>query len=81
MLFLSPNENNKALASRDDVAVLKARIVQSPLAGCFRLLPFWRGRDCPLHARIRHEFLGPAACFLDPQLPLFTCKRWGGKIL
>jgi hypothetical protein len=40
MLFLSPNENNKALASRDDVAVLKARIVQSPLAGCFRLLPF-----------------------------------------
>jgi hypothetical protein len=40
MPCLSPNENKKALAGRNNAAVLKTRIVQSPLAACFRFLLF-----------------------------------------
>jgi hypothetical protein len=34
-----------------------------------------------MHARIDHEFHGPAACLLDPQYPLFARKRGVGKIV
>jgi hypothetical protein len=37
--------------------------------------------DCRMHARIDHEFLGPAACLLDPPVPLFARKRGVGKIV
>jgi hypothetical protein len=37
---LSPNESKETLAGRNNAAVLKTRIVQSPLAGCFLFLLF-----------------------------------------
>ena len=32
-----------------------------------------------MHARIDHEFHGPAAGLLDPQYPLFARKRGVGE--
>ena len=80
MLFLSPDENHEALAGCNDVAVLKAWVVHSPLARCFGLLLFGRGRNYRLDARVCDKFFGPVARVLDPLLPLLTGQRGVGKI-
>jgi hypothetical protein len=66
MLFLSPDENNEALAGCNDVAAPQAGVVHGPLAGRVRLFLFGGRRDCSLRARVRDEFFGPAPCTLHP---------------
>jgi hypothetical protein len=81
LFTVAPNEDKEALASRNDVASLKAWVVHSPLiCGLGVLLVGWR-RIVLMRTRVGDEFLRPAAGVLNALLPLLARKRGVGKVV